>query len=126
MVPWIDFEEYSPNGPRENRTWIRTFVRVLEDEIGVTPGIYTGRNIWRFEVGNSDEFSHLPLWLVHYTNRVTVPRKLDRVPDLWQWSGGRNLRHGPKVADRVVDLNRYTGPRFADLLDLRIRKPWSK
>ena len=125
LQPWLDFEEYSDNGPRENAVWIRTFVSVIEDSLDVSPGIYTGRNIWRYELGNTGEFDHLPLWLAAYSKRKRVPDARGRVPDLWQWSGGGSFAYGPKIDGRVVDLNRYTGSDFEDFCKPRMRRPWS-
>lgn len=126
LPPWIDFEEYSPNGPDENRTWIREFVRVIEEETGWSPGIYTGRNVWKYEVGNSTEFDHLPIWLVAYSKNKSVPKFLGRTPELWQWSGGSRFAYGSKIGGRTVDLNRFTGSDFSDLTEKRIRRPWSR
>jgi lysozyme len=121
LPPAIDFEEYSPNGPTENETWIGAFVRTVEAELGCSPMIYTGRNVWKFELGNSDDFAHLPVWLVKYSKRRTVPKFLGRTPDLWQWSGGGDFAFGPKVNGRILDLNRYTGSNWTDLITPRIR-----
>ena len=130
LPPAIDFEKYSKNGPFETVLWIRAFVRVIEAELGTSPMIYTGRNIWKFEAGNSDEFDRLPLWLVRYTaagaNPTATPPEILGFgkPELWQWSGGKSFAHGPRVAGVRCDINRYTGNDWLDLVIPRIRPPW--
>jgi len=136
LPPAIDFEKYSSNGPIETVIWIRAFVRILELELGVSPMIYTGRNVWKFEAGNTDEFAHLPLWLVRYSSKGLDPAEPPPEllgfgrPVLWQWSGSyskdpkRNFAHGPKVAGVRCDLNRFTGDDWLDLVTPRIRPPW--
>lgn len=125
LPPAIDFEEYSDNGPAENGPWLSAFVHVVELELGTSPMIYTGRNVWRYEAGHSDAFDHLPLWLVRY-DRGTPSLELEGFgqADLWQWSGGGRFAYGPKVAGRVVDINRFVGPDWTDLTTPRIRPPW--
>lgn len=114
LPPALDFEEYSESDAKDNIPWIRAFIMTVEDELGRSPMIYTGANIWASEVGNTDEFVHLPLWLVNYTRRSEPPR-LARMPwgefTFWQWSGGGQFAYGPRVPGvrGVVDLNRFNG-----------------
>lgn len=130
LPPALDFEKYSPNGPPETVAWVGAFVRVLELELGTSPMIYTGRNVWRFETGNSDAFDHLPLWLVRYSSRGVDPTEpapeLEGFgrPVLWQWSGGKKFAHGPRVAGVRCDLNRFVGDDWSDLITPQIRIPW--
>lgn len=121
LPPALDFEKYSSFGARENIPWVEGFVDVMEKEFGRKPIIYTGRNIWKYEVGNTDRFIDCPLWQVNYSQRKTVPVKMpwDKWT-FWQWSGGRGdtfdycfwfKKHGkmPGVQNGICDVNRFNG-----------------
>lgn len=121
LPPVLDFEKYSSSGPSENIPWIRGFIRVIEQEFGRKPIIYTGRNIWRYEVGNTDVFIDCPLWQVNYSGNRTKPVKTPWPKwTFWQWSGGRGSnfdycfwlkKHGkmPGIPSGICDVNRFNG-----------------
>lgn len=119
--PVVDFEKYSAFGPKENIPWMRSFVHVIETELGRKPMIYTGRNIWKYEMGNTDEFIDCPLWQVDYTGKRNAPKKTPWFSwTLWQYSGGRSKHFDyrywmkekgkmPGIQAGFCDVNRFNG-----------------
>jgi lysozyme len=92
--------------------WCEVFTQTIGTILHRTPGIYTGRNFWRFRLLKTSRLSHLPLWQVHYTSAVT-PAKIEawKKWTFWQWSYTQPLPGSPKVK---VDANRFNGSH-ADL-----------
>jgi GH25 family lysozyme M1 (1,4-beta-N-acetylmuramidase) len=116
LPPALDFEEYSESDSSDNIPWIEAFVRVVEAELGRTPMIYTGANVWRYEVGNSSAFKHLPLWQVYYSQSATQPPAMPwDTWTFWQWSGGGDFAYyGPVPGvSTVCDVNRFNGDEAA-------------
>ncbi len=121
LPPALDFEKYSKSDDKDNVPWIHAFVDTVETELGRSPMIYTGKNIWRYEVGNSDAFTGLPLWLVHYSGASSPSSALAALPwsdfTFWQYSGGRSYAHHPPVdgipGSGIVDVNRFDGSEAA-------------
>ncbi len=114
LPPVLDFEKYSDDGAAENVPWIRAWVDTVEARLGRTPMIYTGVNVWRYETGNSADFTDLPLWLVQYGTHAqpslkTLPWKSWA---FWQWSGGGRHAHAPRTDDMVVDVNYFNGDAY--------------
>ncbi len=112
LPPVIDFEKYSDNGAAETEVYLKEFVRVVEGELGRSPMIYTGANVWKYEGGNRSYLSHLPLWQVAYTT-APAPQKLigwDKWT-IWQWSAGGSFNYYGKVSgvNGDCDVNRYWG-----------------
>lgn len=124
LPPVLDFESYSDQGPAENEQWVAAWVGEVEHRLGRSPMIYTGPNVWRFELGNSERFTRLPLWVVKYkrapdrdpTNTLGLPWPR------WtfhQWSGGGKFAFGGPVPGvrGVCDQNLFAGgePELAAL-----------
>lgn len=122
LPPALDLEKYSDNGPRESREWVQEFMRVLKARGYRTPVIYTGRNWWKYEMGNSDAFTHHPLWLVRYARTAAAlerhtqkTRSQSGMPwERWtfrQWSGGGKFNyHGPVPGVQgACDVNWFNG-----------------
>lgn len=131
LPPALDWEHYGGTQSR-NRDWIRAFVRVVESELGRSPMIYTGRNVWYYTTGDFDEYVHLPLWQVKYSSEggdadgkpAPLLRTKGRRPwpyTFWQWSGGSKYAHHAPVpgvgSDAPDDVNRFDGT-WEDLLAL--------
>jgi len=98
LPPALDWEKWDGK-PRDNVAWIEGFVHVVEQELGRLPMIYTGPNVWKYTLGDTDRFTHLPLWEVKYMRRgrsvegrpPRIPRDRGKTkwePLIWQWSGG--------------------------------------
>jgi len=118
MPPALDFEKYSESDIKENIPWIEGWIEVVERRLGRTPMIYTGANIWKYEVGNSDKFINYPLWQVFYSKDAEIPAKTPW-PNwaLWQYSGGGSFQYHPEVPGvGIADINRWSGT----LKDLKI------
>ena len=107
----LDFEKYSPNDEDDNVPWIRDWVEAIQDVTGKPPIIYTGANVWKYEVGNSDVFTHLPLWQASYSRHAVRPRVTPWPRwTIWQWSGGGRYCYRRVPGFRgAVDLNRFNG-----------------
>jgi lysozyme len=112
LPPAIDFEKYSDNGPDETQRYLETYVKVIEDMLGRSPMVYTGANVWRYEAGNRDYLSHLPLWQVAYTT-ASAPQKITGWDKwtIWQWSAGGTFNYYGEVpgVKGDCDVNRYWG-----------------
>jgi len=132
LPPVLDFEQYSDNGPHENERWIRAFSIVVEERLDRKPIIYTGKNIWRHELGNTGNFSDHLLWLVKYTMQGSLikshgdqhkPLPWDKWT-FWQWSGGGDFNfHGPVLGvDGDCDVNYFSGAQ-QELAKLALDSP---
>lgn len=114
LPPALDFEEYSDSDATENIPWIQSFVRVVEAELGRSPMIYTGANVWRYEAGNTAKFANLPLWQVYYSRTAQQPTAMPWATwTFWQWSGGGSYAYyGPVPGipgQGICDVNRFNG-----------------
>lgn len=121
LPPALDFEKYSESDEKDNIPWIEAFIETVEQRLGRRPMIYTGRNVWRYEVGNTDHFIDYALWLVYYTSRPAPIKAMKQLPwpkwTLWQYSGGGRYQHHPDVPGvGTVDVNRFDG----SLEDLKV------
>lgn len=118
MPPVLDFEKYSESDQEDNIPWIETFLETVERRLGRRPMIYTGKNVWRYEVGNTSRFVSYPLWQVYYSGTAQQPPEMPWPTwALWQYSGGGSYQHHPAVPGvGVVDVNRWHG----DLDSLRV------
>lgn len=116
MPPALDFEKYSESDVKDNVPWIQGWIDVVERRLGRRPAIYTGANVWRYEVGNSDAFIEHPLWQVYYSGTATQPPSMPWPTwSMWQYSGGGDFQHHPPVPGvGVVDVDRFAGS-LADL-----------
>ena len=114
LPPVLDFEKYSESDLNENIPWIDGWIEVVERRLGRMPMIYTGANVWRYEVGNTDAFIDYPLWQVYYSGTATRPPDMPWPGNpqwtMWQYSGGGSYQHHPAVPGvGVVDVNRFYG-----------------
>jgi len=113
----LDFETYSPSTRVENEPFIRGFAERVTERLGRKVTIYTGANIWNYEVGNTLEFSDLRLWLASYTrspdfrNPPLMPKGIGGWPvKIWQWSGGGDFAYATPIPGvGVVDRNAWLG-----------------
>jgi GH25 family lysozyme M1 (1,4-beta-N-acetylmuramidase) len=126
--PALDFEKYSDSNGTQNIPWIEGFLHVLKEETGRKGQIYTGPNIWMYEVSNTDQFVDWPLWEVTYSAsgsdpNASPPRMPKNAPDkeewvwtLWQWSGGGDYAYYHRqfgdiagIPSGICDVNRLNG-----------------
>lgn len=130
LPPFLDWEVYPGTGWRRSRAWIEGFSKVVFDELGRVPGIYTGPNVWKHTTNNWDEIrERFAIWQVKYQQdgwrrSVRFPRSSLNTNGepwpwtLWQWSGGGKYNHYtarfgdvPGVKSGVADINRFDGTR---------------
>lgn len=111
LPPVLDFEKYSESDQNENIPWIEAFLETVERRLGRRPMIYTGKNVWRYEVGNTSRFVNYPLWQVYYSGTAQQPPEMPWPSwTMWQYSGGGDFQHHPVVPGvGVVDVNRWHG-----------------
>lgn len=121
LPPALDFEKYSESDFKDNIPWIEGFLHVLEEENGRSGMVYTGPNIWKYEVGDTDQFVHYPLWEVKYSrsgaNAGSHPPRMPTDTSkefwpwtFWQWSGGGDFAYyGSIPGVGVVDVNNFQG-----------------
>ena len=128
LEPALDFEVYSDSSGTQNIPWIEGFLDVLKGETGRDGMIYTGPNIWMYEVSNTDKFNAYPLWEVSYSSSGSDPTKSPpRMPKndtakeewvwtLWQWSAGGDYAYYYRqfgdiagVPSGIADVNRLNG-----------------
>jgi len=136
LPPWLDWEKYThapertdglvtDNSPtaRRNRDWVEGFINVIEGELCVPCGIYTGPKVWEGTLRNfGDLFVEQPLWVVDYgpdgfdqdgqPDRMPKRESLSEWPWLfWQWSGGGSLNYvgGVPGVSGACDVNNFNG-----------------
>lgn len=111
MPPALDWEKYSDFDEDENIPWIDKWIEVVEKRLNRRPMIYTGKNVWRYECGNTDRYKDYGLWQVYYSGTAEQPPEMPWPTwTLWQWSGGDSQQHAPEVPGvGVVDVNRWHG-----------------
>jgi GH25 family lysozyme M1 (1,4-beta-N-acetylmuramidase) len=128
LEPSLDFEKYSDSNGTDNIPWIEGFLEVLKGETGRDGMIYTGPNVWMYEVSNTTQFNDWPLWEVTYSSQGTNPdsnpiRMPKNEPDepywdwtLWQWSGGGDYAYYYRqfgdiagIPSGIADVNRLNG-----------------
>lgn len=127
LEPVLDFETYCDSdecGAADHSGWIDGFLAVLAAETGRGGMIYTGANVWRYQVGDTDQFARagVPLWQVSYSRQgaesaATPPRipgdagRATWPAAIWQWSGGGEYNYyGPVPGvDASTDIDRLMG-----------------
>ncbi|OGF63839.1 MAG: hypothetical protein A2Y62_21580 [Candidatus Fischerbacteria bacterium RBG_13_37_8] len=114
LGPVMDVEDETPG---QNATyWIstmHTFLDAVETALGRTPIIYTSERYWKEYVGNNNEFSEYPLWVVHNTteNQPALPAGWNDWT-FWQWHTENSKTPMPypfKQKDKGIDLNWFNG-----------------
>ncbi len=125
LQPVLDFEKYSDSDGAQNIPWIEGFMDVVQSETKRDVMIYTGPNVWMYEVSDTSEFTDNALWEVSYSHTGSNPSaQPPPMPGgaptwpwtLWQWSGGGDCAYYhqqfgdiPGVPDGIADVNRLNG-----------------
>lgn len=114
LPPVLDFEKYSESDSKDNIPWIQGWLDVVEGELCRMAAIYTGANVWKYEVGDTDVFADRPLWQVDYTETRSKPKTIAKGnwPWVWwQWSGGGDFAYAHRVPgiNTIVDVNDFYG-----------------
>lgn len=134
LIPMIDVEHQDNKTPEQIATSVTDGVRIIEQELGVSPVIYTAAWFWNPAVGRNHGVGHCPLWLARYSVPNPIPtnpqdwpsaaigRREPVIPhgwdrwDAWQFSADGN-HMGPTygMTSSHLDLNILRGdvwPRF--------------
>lgn len=101
---WLDCERYDADGSNPSLLIIRQAVAECQRR-GVTIGIYTGKGWWTARVGNSTEFSALPLWDASYS----IPQSLGN-PGYGGWESRAGHQYQGSPVDRSIFDARFATP----------------
>ena len=106
LPPVLDLEESGGLDPVSLQNWVRDWVDQIKIKTGRTPIMYTYYNFWINNMGNTTEFSDLPLWLAYYSDSLpsTLPGGWTNVT-FWQYSSTGQVNG----IQGNVDLNEYYG-----------------
>lgn len=106
LPPVLDLEETGGLNTTQLQDWVRDFVDEIRKLTGRDPIMYTSPGFWQSYMGNTTEFSELPLWLAYWSSTppTDLPGGWDYIT-FWQYSetGTVNGVRG------TVDLNKYYG-----------------
>lgn len=108
IAPVLDIEENKNNlSASQLIAWTQAFVDEVKKLTEMDVMIYTYPNFWKDEMGNTTEFSHLPLWLASY-NGKSHPGK---IPGGWNtWTFWQYTSDGRVDGySKEIDLNVYNG-----------------
>jgi lysozyme len=112
IPPVLDIERYQSTVP--NAASIKTAIKMIEDQLGVKPIIYTGFYVWRDEVKGSNDayFARYPLWIANYGAVTPLIPKPWTTWTFWQYT---DKGDGPKYGTESlnVDMDYFAG----ELLD---------
>lgn len=134
LIPMIDVEHQDDKTPDQIAASVTDGVRIIEQELGVSPVIYTAAWFWNPAVSRNHNVGHCPLWLARYSvpnpipanpqdwPSATIGRREPVIPhgwnrwDAWQFSADGN-HMGPTygMTSSHLDLNILRGdvwPRF--------------
>ena len=105
LPPVLDVEVHGGVGSARLRRGVRTWLRIVEEETGKRPIVYTNPGFARRLKGGG--FRRHALWIAHY--RRTSPR----VPSEWgRWTFWQYTTRGRVDGiGRRVDVNRFRGTR---------------
>lgn len=113
LPPVLDIEEVRETPLPTLRKELKIFLKILEEQYGVKPIIYTNKNFYEAHLGK--EFNAYPLWVAQYKNLKT-PQIKRKDWHFWQHSCEGTV-NGINVP---VDLNVFESDR-EDLNALRKR-----
>lgn len=108
--PWVDIE-WTTRAPDKNMKaqhrirWLQTWLRFVDDELGVRSGIYSGPSYWRYKMGNTMQFADRKLWNASYRRKQKLIGNWRSL--IWQKSGKGKV---PGIKGNC-DLNVFTGTR---------------
>lgn len=90
LPPALDLEVMNGQSARQVLSWSRGWLRVVREQGGLLPLLYTGPNFWKnlwreLGVKADEEFAQYPLWLSHYG--VEKPELIApwNVVTMWQY-----------------------------------------
>jgi lysozyme len=105
LPPVIDVEDDGGLAPATVASRVRQWVDRVQNALGVTPIVYTGKYFWRDEVGGPSSFAPNPLWIAQYTSLCPdLPGPWTRWT-FWQYTDSGSVAGVPGP----VDTNRFNG-----------------
>lgn len=106
LPPVLDLEETGGLSVTQLQDWTRDFVDEIRKLTGRDPIMYTSPGFWQSHMGNTTEFSELPLWLAYWSSTppTTLPGGWDYIT-FWQYSETGNVNG----IQGNVDMNKYYG-----------------
>jgi hypothetical protein len=105
LPPVIDVEDDGGLAPATVAARVRQWVDRVQNALGVTPIVYTGKYFWRDEVGGPSSFAPNPLWIAQYTSLCPdLPGPWTRWT-FWQYTDSGSVAGVPGP----VDTNRFNG-----------------
>lgn len=110
LVPALDVETQGNEGRSfaEYLDAVRSFVVVVESELGRSPLLYTYPGFWAGSslLTGADDLKRCPLWIAHYTTRgPTIPRPWDAAT-MWQYQAGAGVVGKVDGVTGAVDRNK--------------------
>jgi GH25 family lysozyme M1 (1,4-beta-N-acetylmuramidase) len=109
--PVMDVERY--NGTVNPASDWDYAAKAIEDGLGITPTLYTGRYMWQddvFDSGNPKyNFERLDLWIAAYGYPYPILPKPWTTWKFWQWGEGKGqgLKFGVESLD--IDMDSFNG-----------------
>ena len=107
LPPVLDIEENEENlSASELSEWVKDFTDRIHEKTGRYVMIYTYPTFWMSDMGNTTEFSDLPLWIAHYTHAdsPTLPGGWTDWT-FWQYTSTGKVSGYPKD----IDMNYFNG-----------------
>lgn len=114
LLPALDVETQGNEGRSyaEYLAAVRTFVDVVEAEIGRPPLLYTYPGFWAgsSQLTGAEDLVRCPLWIAHYTRRgPTIPRPWTKAT-MWQYAAGAGVIGRVDGVVGAVDRDRLYVP----------------
>lgn len=109
--PVLDIEQSDGTSTEDLQKWVEAFVDEIKEKSGRDTIIYTYPSFWRNEMGNTNMFNNLPLWIASY-NGDTSPGDL---PGEWnKWLFWQYTSEGRVDGyEKEIDLNIFNGGKDA-------------
>ena len=119
LAPWLDLEgrDYFFPARSDNEDWVRTWIRVVQDQLERGVNIYAGSRFWKDCISEETPAPGL-LIAPRYTLGDTPPSCSPWLRwSWWQWSGGGTSdyyrkKYGhpfPGAGDRSIDVDAFNG-----------------
>lgn len=108
--PARDLEETGGLSPAALQIWVRAFLTTLDKLTGRQTIIYVSPGFWRYQMGNTTEFSERPLWIADYNGGTSPTMPLPggwTKWTFWQYTGNGSV---DGVAT-PIDLNTFNGSK---------------
>lgn len=105
--PVLDIEQSDGVGTDDLQDWVEAFIDEIKSKSGRDTIIYTYPSFWRNEMGDTDKFNDMPLWIADY-NSQSAPSSL---PGNWSnWIFWQYTSQGKVDGyDKNIDLNVFRG-----------------